>query len=86
MSYSRWSHSEWYTFWHVHPRGKVETRDNAIFDICGLMTFTAKELREDLEACLEKVHEKQPNGNIEELKLYIKRFLEDVEEEFPADL
>lgn len=86
MSYSRWSNSDWYTFWRTLPSGEVETKDNAIFDICGLMTFTAKELRDDLEGCLKKVHEKEPEGDIEELKIYIGRFLEDVDKEFPPGL
>ena len=84
MSYSS-INSKWYTFWRALPSDEVETRDNAIFDIFGVTSFTAKELREDLESCLKKVREEVPEGDLEELKIYIKRFLKDVDEVFPPE-
>ena len=53
MSYSRWGNSFWYTYWVVAPG--EETRDNALFDVCGVALFTAKELREDMDICLGEV-------------------------------
>jgi len=84
MSYSRWGNSCWYTFWAA-SYAVVETRDNALFEICGSTAFTAKELRENLQSCLDKV--KVLTGcNEEELKeltCYIERFLNDVDKEYP---
>ncbi len=83
MSYSRWSSSYWYTYWHVQQKDVIENRDNAIFSICMVTDFTAKELRENLEECLKIVEEKEPKGDIDELKIYIKRFLNDVDKHYP---
>lgn len=85
MSYSRWSSSHWYTFWCVQPGGQQETRNNARFEICSLTNFSAKELRDDMDKCLEKVADLDPDGCLDELKLYMKRFLADVDERYPTD-
>lgn len=52
MSYSRFSHSVWYTFWAVASYGVIEDRDNAKFEVMHRSTgqqyvTTAKALRED---------------------------------------
>ena len=85
MSYSRWGgrgSSHWYTYWAVQDK-ETENRDTAIFDICSVMTFTAKDLRDDLNGCMELVKSKDPDGNIEELRGYALEFLSDVDEEYP---
>lgn len=79
MSYSRWSHSRWYTFWHVQDSA-TENRDTAIFSVCGEESFTAKELREDADACIDKC-ESCTEEEREELRQYMERFLADVNEE-----
>lgn len=81
MSYSRWGGSEWYTFWHAQAE-ETENRDTAIFDICGVATFTAKQLREHLPACLDVVKKVQ-DGDLDELTGYIQDFLHDVDREYP---
>lgn len=57
MSYSRWGDSRFYTFW----TGNSKIRDEQIFDIMFSMgrelTFTFKELREDMNGCLDKCEE-----------------------------
>ena len=86
MSYSRWGgrgSGHWYTYWHVPTRGEVETRDNALFDICGVCMFFAKDLRDDIEGCLFVVMEKDSladKSKLDELRIYISEFLEDVDE------
>jgi spore maturation protein CgeB len=89
MSYSRWSHSNWYTFWCISPYPEEEqTKENAIFEICGITSFSAKELRENLEECLKQVKEICTNADetdINELKVYIKKFLSDVDARFSDD-
>jgi len=91
MSYSRWgsrSSGYWYTYWYVHPVEKLETRDNALFDICGVCMFTAKELRNDIETCLNIVAKKDSSADkdkLDELRIYISEFLEDVNREYPNE-
>jgi hypothetical protein len=80
MSYSRWSNSKWYTFWCV-PNGK-EDRDNAVFEVCDICTFTAKQLREDRVNCLNEIldidHDTS-ESELLELESYMLQFLADVE-------
>ena len=73
MSYSRWGNSYWYTFWCTQD-SKTENRDTCIFEICGLMYFTSKQLRENLDECINIVKHKDPQANknqIFELNIYI---------------
>lgn len=54
MSYSRFGESYWYTFWACAPVDSIENRDSAIFEICPLLSFTAAELRANVDECLER--------------------------------
>ena len=83
MSYSRWSNSYWYTFWHVPDDKTKENRDNAKFTICTFGSYSAAQLRNKLDRCLHFVKCKEPDGNIEELKGYVAQFLADVDKEYP---
>ena len=88
MSYSRWGDDrwsgkkrgsgKWYTYWSTSS-GNVP--DDQIFEICAVAWFTYKQLKEDLEACLTKVRsiDKATDKEIRELKTYIEKFLQDVE-------
>ena len=60
----------------------MENRDTAIFEICGVTNFTAKELRENIKECMEKVSKLDPHGDIQELQQYAKEFLIDVNETY----
>lgn len=91
MAYSRWSHSYWYTYWRVQPEGVEETRDNTLFDVCNVCLFTAKELRDDIEACVKQAKdicerrgfETQPTPfDLDELRLFMLQFLHDVDQEY----
>jgi hypothetical protein len=92
MSYSRWGSrgsGHWYTYWCVHPSNSVETKDNALFDICGVATFTAKDLRDDLDSCIAVVAKKDKEADsakLDELKVYISEFLEDVDNEYNKEI
>jgi len=89
MSYSRWGGSRWYTFWCVQNE-KTETRDTAIFEICAVVSFTAKELRDDKYKCLNIVKEKENKATkyivseeeINELGVYMDFFLKEVNNEY----
>ncbi len=85
MSYSRWGRrgsGNWYTFWEYPMDGVTEDKDNAVFQIMGVQSFTAEQLRDDLPACLKIVKELDPLGDTEELTIYIREFLADVDEEY----
>ena len=100
MAYSRWGNrgtGHWYTYWCIQPKGIKETRDNAIFEICGVCSFTAKQLRDDIEKCINVVADKDKRlefkrnfnpeaskrDRLNELKTYISEFLFDIEEKYP---
>ena len=88
MSYSRWGSrgsGHWYTYWCVQPPGGEETFDNALFDVCMVKTFTAKELRTNIDNCLSIIAKKDSKANKEklnELKTYMQEFLIDVNKHY----
>lgn len=85
MSYSRWGgrgSGRWYTYWHVQD-AETENRDTALFDVCSVKLFTAKELREDMPGCMAKVKALEPDGDVAELEQYAKEFLADVDADYP---
>ena len=87
MSYSRWGSrgsGHWYTYWRVHPgEDGEENRDTAIFDICSVVSFTASQLRVDMDGCMKAVRAFDADGDIDELRGYAMEFLADVDEEYP---
>lgn len=52
MSYSRWLSSRWYTFWSASDAKKAE---DEIFDVDCVMHFTYRQIKDDIEGCLEQV-------------------------------
>jgi len=86
MSYSRWSNSCWYTYYCVTYSDK---RDDQIFMVCAITSFTYGELKKDLSECINKVQKmtrkiKSPAKNytkkeFDELKGYILEFIDDIE-------
>ena len=84
VSYSRWSNSRWYTFYCASP---TPFKDDQYFDVCGVMCFTYKQIKENIEGCLDGAV-KQENENCtqkvtpeqrKELKGYMLRFMKHVE-------
>jgi len=90
MSFSRWGCSRWYSFWACQEDGK-ENRDTALFEICDCRTFTAKELRADIEACLTEAARAEvmsvvisvSDADREELRGYMLEFLAAVDRKYP---
>lgn len=88
MSYSRWGSrgsGYWYTYWCVQPSGKKETKDNALFEICDVCVFTAKQLRNNMKECIDNVAIKDRTVKkelLQELKIYMNEFLYDVEKKY----
>jgi len=91
MSYSRWGSrgsGHWYTYWCVHPSNEIETKDNAIFEICGVVQLSAKQIRDDIDKCIERVSQKDDSATpakLEELKIYMSEFIQDVDIEYKND-
>lgn len=90
MAYSRWLGSRWYTFWACQDDA-TENRDTAIFEICTSLSFLAREIRADIEACLDRAVATEREGSgcsvsdeeRTELKSYILEFLADVDKAYP---
>ena len=94
MAYSRFGDSYWYTFWAVAPVDTVETRDNAQFEICPLLTFTASQIRADVDACVEQARQadlekrttyyqgKATEFALKELRSMMLEFVEDVNSKY----
>lgn len=84
LSYSRWLNSCWYTFW---PVSESNNKDEQIFEICDIdsnLRFTYRELKTNIDFCIETVKIKYEklcfrNSDYEELKEYMEQFIEDVE-------
>jgi len=95
MSYSRWGSSRWYTYWHTQSED-TENRDTALFAICACTTFTAKQLRADMDGCLRITEDKENynckddyqvrDDDLDELRIYMGRFLENVNAEYPEEM
>jgi hypothetical protein len=87
MSYSRFSNSRWYTFWHW---SEDETKNNQMFSVCHVLCFSYADLKNDIEKCLDKAIEIENGkseipvsiGERQELKTYMMRFIEDAEEDY----
>ena len=88
MSYSRWGSrgsGHWYCYWCAPIGRNEETYNNAKFEICMMKSFTARELRNDMDRCISMVDERDPNAGtekLEELKIYMNEFLADIEHEY----
>jgi len=80
MSYSRWSNSVWYTYWCAGADNNH--RRSQLFDICGVITFTAGEIIDDIEKCLDTACDKSKINNDhnerDELRNYMMEFITDV--------
>jgi len=95
VAYSRWGGSCWYTFWSTSRAGcKAEER----FSVNCAAEFTYAELVDSMDACIEKlktinneeeafpaIHEGVTEQEIEELKEYMRMFIEDVDEHYGED-
>lgn len=85
MSYSRWGSrgsGRWYTFWRAPMNREIEDYNTAVFEVCTLCTFTAKELREGIDKCLaivSNLDEQASEEQLEELCIYMNEFLKDVD-------
>ena len=92
MSYSRWTTSIWYTYWSADSDSS-KGRDGQIFEICTIRPFTYAELKENLRGCVDmavSIYNAGANpgygatpSDIDELRGYMKEFMEDIEEKFP---
>lgn len=91
MSYSRWLTSYWYTYWQIAADETKENRDTALFCICNLggdnIVFTAKELRDDRDGCIQHVASQDMHATIDELNelnIYMNSFIYDVDKHYSS--
>lgn len=85
MAYSRWGSrgsGHWYTFWLAQDE-KTENRDTAVFEVCTVTSFTAKQLREDMDGCMDEVRRLDPASDVHELRGYAIEFLADIDSHYP---
>jgi hypothetical protein len=85
MAYSRWTTSVWYTYYCVTYSDK---RDDQIFDICSIKSFTYGELKKDINGCLTEIKKLCPEATdkeIDELEGYMKRFVDDIKTDLSLD-
>lgn len=83
MAYSRWSYSHWYTYWSIDsPDEKI--MQNLVIEGEHCFVFTYGQLKNNFDTCIAEISSKEDVASevIEELKLYIYRFLYDVDAEF----
>jgi len=95
MSYSRWSNSRWYTYWRIQSKD-TENRETAIFDVCGCTHFSAKQLRDNMDGCLSITEDKENHNckkeykvkedELDELRIYMRRFLDNVDSHYPEEM
>ncbi len=59
MSYSRWSHSVWYTYWSSSSPGGFFSKKDQIFEICDSHSYfiTYREIVQDVDKVLQQVKE-----------------------------
>lgn len=89
MAYRRWSHSFWYAFWAIAEHGVTENADNAILEVMPYTRFEARQLRDDLERCVNDVvgccsarGQKPSKKDLEDLRDAMREFIADVDDEY----
>lgn len=86
MSYSRWSNSVWYTYYFA---SESLERDEQLFDVCAIKMFTYRELKDNLQGCLDGLKADQcqeaTQEEMDELKGYMLEFIDDVESDKEID-
>ena len=55
MSYSRWGSSFWYTYWSASGGPNKEEQIFEICDVSRNMRFSYREIKKDMQSCLDKV-------------------------------
>ena len=96
MSYSRWSHSRWYTFHHIESGKTYDEQLLAIYDAAGPCIMLDPEsldgaTNEDLGRILAEAAKREgtkrftpaTDAELDELRGYIAEWLEDIKHEDP---
>jgi hypothetical protein len=88
VSYSRWLGSYWYTFW---SSSDAEKREDEIFEICAVQRFSYQEIKKNINKCIkltkkecEHYEIKPTKDDLLELKVYMGRFIKDVDNEYDS--
>jgi hypothetical protein len=80
MSYSRWSHSDWYIFWHCESG---ETKDEQVLAVWlakgKILNWSYGELLDMAVGDIQKTYECDLE-TAEECMMFIKEFIDDVDD------
>ncbi len=85
MSYSRWNHSIWYTFWNSASSGK--SKDEQVLSLWYSMDKTIDWVYTDLLDVTAKDIQRRYSCEIEdaeEAMIYINGFIKDVDKEYES--
>ncbi|CAB4127478.1 hypothetical protein UFOVP84_207 [uncultured Caudovirales phage] len=86
MSYSRWIHSNWYSFYHSTPVGTPkEGQILSLWHVTEHHDFTYKQLLSMGEGKLRSLYPEATDDDIIEAMDIIKQFKKDVNNEFSGD-
>ena len=90
MSYSRWSHSQFYTYW---CSSKAETKEDELFachvDLESQVMITyeeCKKIEDSLISIKGKINQIEDDEEATELQGYIKEFISDVDHKYLTEI
>jgi hypothetical protein len=86
MSYSRWSDSNWYSFYNAsRDDSKKEEQALSLWHVSESKTFTYKELLSFGEGKLMSLYPEATDDDIQEALGFIERFISEVNTDFAED-
>lgn len=86
MSYSRWSDSNWYSFYNSGTTElKRDDQALSLWHVSETKTFTYKELMHMGEGKLRSLYPEATDEDIDEVLVIIDRFKRDVNDDFGED-
>ena len=88
MSYSRWSHSNWYSFWSTSSPDDIKEEQvlSLWYNAESTLDFTYKELKSFGKYKLKILYPDASDADIKEALNIIKWFIDDVDKEFAEDV
>jgi hypothetical protein len=85
MSYSRWSHSDWYSFWNCYSvEGVKEKQSLSLWTRGKILDWSYDDLTEMTISDIQRIYECDLE-TAEEGMMYIREFIEDVNYSFEDD-
>ena len=87
MSYSRWSHSNWYSFWSTSSPDNIKEEQilSLWYNTDATLDFTYKELKSFGKYKLKTLYPDASDKDIKEALTIIKWFIDDIDKDFAND-